>query len=129
LEDTDAVEDYEIQNQAEDPMAFAASKSDPNMMHCNEAVKAEDSPEFKAAMLKEVDAHTDKEHWEVWAKADAPAGQDVLPSVWSFKCKRRIDAREILNCWETCSPVVNCFLIRLCLIMSLAHVQVGDSAD
>jgi hypothetical protein len=26
-------------------------------------------------MLKEVDAHTDKEHWEVWAKADVPAGR------------------------------------------------------
>jgi hypothetical protein len=123
-------------NQAEDPMAFAASKSDPNTMHHNKAMKAEDSPEFKAAMPKEVDAHTDKEGWEVWAKADAPAGQDILPSVWSFKRKRRIYAREIhkrkarinahggkqthgVNYWETHSPVVNWFSIRLCLIMLL----------
>jgi hypothetical protein len=81
LDDTDAVEDHETQNQAEDPIAFAASESDPNMMHCGKAVRAKDSAEFKAAMLKEVDAHTNQGCWEAWAKADVPTDQDILPSV------------------------------------------------
>jgi hypothetical protein len=65
-----------------------------------------------------------------------PAGQDVLPAVWAFKRKRRIDTREVhkykarLNIhggmqkhgvyyWETYSPVVNWFSIQLCLILAL----------
>ena len=136
LDDTEAVEDYETQAQAEDPIAFATSKSDPDTMHYGQAMKADDSDEFKQAMLREVDTHTRQGHWEVWAKADVPTDQDVLPSVWAFKRKRRIDTREIykykarinahggkqtygVNYWETYSPVVNWFSIRLCLIMTL----------
>jgi hypothetical protein len=125
LDDTDAVEDYETQNLAEDPIAFATSKSDPDTMHCGQAMKADDAVEFKQVMLREVDAHTKQEHWEVWAKADVPPDQDILPSAWNFKRKRRIDTREVykykarinahggkqthgVNYWETYSPVVNC---------------------
>jgi hypothetical protein len=90
----------------------------------------------KRAMLDEVNAHTSKGHWELWSKSDVPADQDILPAVWAFKRKRRIDTREVykykarinahggkqthgVNYWETYSPVVNWFSIRLCLIMAL----------
>jgi hypothetical protein len=136
LDDADAVEDYETQNQAEDPIAFATSKSDPDTLHFNGAMNAADAADFKQAMLKEANAHTDNEHWEVWAKADVPDKQDILPAVWAFKRKRRIDTREVykhkarlnihggkqkhgVNYWETYSPVVNWFSIRLCLILTL----------
>lgn len=136
LEDTEAVEDYETQRLAEDPIAFAANKSDPDTMHYGEAMRADDAHEFKRAMLDEVNAHTSKGHWELWSKSDVPADQDILPAVWAFKRKRRIDTREVykykarinahggkqthgVNYWETYSPVVNWFSIRLCLIMAL----------
>ncbi len=136
LDDTDAIEDYEVQTAAEDPIAFAASKSDPDTLNFKDAMNAQDSAAFKKAMLKECDAHTDNEHWEVWAKADVPPEQDILPAVWAFKRKRRIDTREVykykarlnihggmqkhgVNYWETYSPVVNWFSIRLCLILTL----------
>jgi hypothetical protein len=62
--------------------------------------------------------------------------QDVLPAVWAFRRKCRIDAREVhkhkarinahggkqkhgVNYWETYSLVVNWFSIWLCLIMAL----------
>jgi hypothetical protein len=72
LDETDAVEDYEIQSLAEDPIAFATSKSDPDTLHFNKAMNANDLAEFKTAMLKEVNAHTENDHWEVWEKADEP---------------------------------------------------------
>jgi hypothetical protein len=126
LDDTDAVEDYEIQNQAENPIAFAASKSDPDTLHYNAAMNASDADEFKKAMLQEVNAHTENDHWEVWKKTDVPKGQDILPAIWAFKRKRRIDTRAVykhkarlnihggkqkhgVNYWETYSPVVNWF--------------------
>jgi hypothetical protein len=136
LDETDAVEDYETQVLAEDPIAFAASTSDPDTLHYNDAMNADDSAEFKSAMLDEVNAHTQNDHWEVMEKADVPAGQDILPSVWAFRRKQRIDIREVykykarlnihggmqkhgVNYWETYSPVVNWFSIRLCLTLAL----------
>jgi hypothetical protein len=136
LDDTDAVEDYETQKQAEDPIAFTANGSDPDTLSFKEAMNAADSKEFRKAMLKEADAHTIHDHWEVWQKSDVPQWQYILPSVWAFKRKRRIDTREVykykarlnihggmqkhgVNYWETYSPVVNWFSIRLCLIFAL----------
>ena len=136
LDDTDAVEDYEIQTEAEDPIAFAASKSDPDTLNYKDAMGATDSMAFKEAMIAKANAHTDHDHWEVWAKADVPSDQDILPAVWAFRRKHRIVSREIykykarlnihsgmqkhgVNYWETYSPVVNWFSIRLCLIMTL----------
>ena len=136
LDETEAIEDYETQTLAEDPIAFATSKSDPDTMHNGEAMKAPDAKRFKQAMLDEVDAHTNKGHWEVWAKADVALGQDVLQAVWAFKRKSRIDTRQVykykarinahggeqthgINYWEIYLPVVNWSSIRLCLNMAL----------
>ena len=47
---------------AEDPIAFATSKSDPDTMHYGEAMKALDAKKFKQATLDEVDAQTKKGH-------------------------------------------------------------------
>jgi hypothetical protein len=84
-----------MQTLAGDPIAFAASKSDPDTLHYNEAMSAANSMEFKKAMLVEVQAHSDNDHWEVWERAKVPTGQDNLPAVWAFKCKQRIDTREV----------------------------------
>jgi hypothetical protein len=146
LDETDAVEDYQIQSETDDPIAFAAGKSDPDTLNYKDAMDAEDSAEFKKAMIIEADAHSLHDHWEVWAKADIPSWQDILPAVWAFKRKRRIDTRAIykykarinlhggrqthgLNYWDTYSPVVNWFSIRLCLILSLLfhwHTRQAD---
>jgi hypothetical protein len=135
FDDTDEVEDYELQKEADDPIAFAAS-ADPDTLYYNQAMKADDAVEFQNAMVTEADAHTRGGHWEVFKREDVPKGQDILPSVWAFKRKRRIDTREVykhkarlnihggkqthgVNYWETYSPVVNWFSIRLCLTFSL----------
>jgi hypothetical protein len=39
FEDSDAVEDYELQKEAEDPIAFATSHSDPDTLHYNQAMQ------------------------------------------------------------------------------------------
>jgi hypothetical protein len=136
LDDTDDVKDYETQLLAEDPIAFAAAKSDPDTLNYNDAMKAHDAADFKRAMIQEANAHSELGHWEVWLKSDVPSDQDILPSVWAFRRKRRIDTRAVYkhkarlnlhggmqthgtNYWETYSPVVNWFSIRLCLILTL----------
>jgi hypothetical protein len=68
LDDSDAVEDYELQREAEDPIAFAASGSDPVTLHYNAAMKAHDAEDFKIAMIKEANDHTTRLHWALWEK-------------------------------------------------------------
>jgi hypothetical protein len=58
LDASDAVEDYELQREAEDPIAFAANGLDPDTLHYNAAMKAHDSEDFKVAMIKEANDHT-----------------------------------------------------------------------
>jgi hypothetical protein len=136
FDDSEAVEDYEQQRESEDPIAFATSRADPDTLHYNQAMQAHDASDFKAAMVKEVNAHTTKGHWTFVAKSSVPKGHDILSAVWAFKRKRRIDTRKVykhkarinihggqqthgVNYWETFSPVVNWFSIRLCLTFSL----------
>ena len=138
LDDSDAVEDYELQREAEDPIAFAATGSDPDTLHYNAAMKAHDSEDFKVAMLKEANDHTTRLHWALWEKQNVPAGHKILSAIWAFKRKRRIDTRAVykhkarinvhggqqtygVNYWETFSPVVNWFSIRLTLVLSLIY--------
>lgn len=95
LDDTAIIEDYEAQVLAEDPIVFAASKSDPDTLHFNYSMNANNVPELKKVMLQEVNAHIENEYWEVWAKADVPVCQDVLPAVWVFKHKHWIDTQAV----------------------------------
>jgi hypothetical protein len=105
-------------------------------LHYNHAMQAEDSTEFKSAMVKEANDHTTRGPWVFWEKRNVPQGHDILSAVWAFKRKQGIDTRAIykhkarlnirggqqthgMNYWETYSPVVNWFSIRLCLTFSL----------
>jgi hypothetical protein len=139
LDESDAVGDYELQREAEDPIAFAASGLDPDtLLHYNAAMKAHDSEDFKVAMIKEANHHTTRLHWALWEKRNVPAGHKILSAIWAFKRKRRINTRAVykhkarisvhggqqtygVNYWETFSPVVNWFSIRLTLVLSLIY--------
>jgi hypothetical protein len=95
LDDSDAVEDYELQREAEDPIAFAASGLDPDTLHYNAAMKAHDAEDFKVAMIKEANDHTTQLHWALWEKRNVPAGHKILSAIWAFKRKHRIDTRAV----------------------------------
>jgi Reverse transcriptase (RNA-dependent DNA polymerase) len=130
-------EDRELLQFETDPIAFALkATSDPDTMYYHEAMKEKDAPQFRAAMTKEVDAHTAKQHWKLMRRSKVPTGVKVLPAVWAMKRKRRIATREIykwkaqlnigghkqeygVHYWETYSPVVRWTTIRLCLVQAL----------
>jgi hypothetical protein len=130
-------EAYTLQDEMEDPIAFAAS-TNPDIMYLNEAMAAPDKEEFRKAMLKEVEAHVDHDHWELVKRSDLPTGTEVLPAVWAFRRKRRIATQEVykwkarlnlhggrqtknVNYWETYSPVVGWSTIRMFLILMMIN--------
>ena len=130
-------EDYKIQDEMTNPISFSAS-SDPDTMYYHQAMKEPDRQEFIKAMAKEFNDHCDRGHWKIILKTEVPKGQRILDAVWSMKRKRDIKTRTILkykarlnvhggqqqygvNYFETYSPVVNWFSVRLFLILSLLN--------
>ena len=118
-----------------DPVAFKAT-TDPDTLYYHEAMAASDADNFTDVIIKEVDAHCERNHWELVLRSKVPAKQNILDSVWAMKRKRNIKTREIykwkarLNIhggqqelgedyFETYSPVVTSASVRLIIIISL----------
>jgi hypothetical protein len=136
---------YDIQNDMEDPIAFAAS-SNPDIMYLNDAIQAPDSNKFREAMADEVNSHTNMKHWTIIKRSSLPAGTEVLPAVWAMRRKRRIATQEVykwkarlnvhggkqtkfVNYWETYSPVVGWTTIRTFLILMVTNNWVSKQVD
>ena len=79
--------EYCFENDVEDshPLAFVASKSDPDTMYYHQAMHEADAQAFKEAMQKEIDDHQNNKHWIFYERAKVPPNNKVLGSVWSMK--------------------------------------------
>jgi hypothetical protein len=136
---------YQIQDEMEDPIAFAAS-SNPDIMYYDQAMKEPDSKQFEQAMLDEVQSHTDLGNWEIVHKDEIPEGTTLLPAVWAMRRKRHIATQEAykwkarlnvhggkqehgVNYWETYSPVVSWTTIRLYLTLSILNKWATRQVD
>jgi hypothetical protein len=132
-----ANQEYDIQDRASDPISFSVT-SDPDTMYWHQAMQGPDEAEFLKAAEAEVKSHVDNKHFVLMRRDKLPENTKVLASVWSMKRKRRILSQEIykwkarlnahggqqeqehgVNFWETYSPVVNWFSIRLFLVISI----------
>jgi hypothetical protein len=128
-------DDYRIQDNMRDPVAFMSS-TDEDIMYYDQAMWAPDKQIFIKAIVKEVNDHINSKHWILILRSQVPKGVEVLDSVWSMKRKRDIKTRKVyrhkailnvhggqqefaVNFFETCSPVVNWFSVRLISILSL----------
>jgi hypothetical protein len=130
----------ELQEAMQDPIAFAAKSSDPDIFHYGGAMKELDRAEFIKALEEEVKVHIDNGHWVLMPRSDIPHGHKVLDSVWAFRRKRRIATQEVykwkarlnvhggqqekginFNFWETAVPVVQWTSIRIFLIVAIIN--------
>ena len=99
LEDIEGDEDYHIQLMMDDPIAFTAKTSDPDMLQANQALWEPDRKQFIAAMEAKVMAHHNNHHWKVVPKSSVPPyGTKIPPSVWAMKRKGHIASREVYKC-------------------------------
>jgi Reverse transcriptase (RNA-dependent DNA polymerase) len=145
---------YDIQRELADPIAFLgtpeasltirdeavamAASSSPDVMYMDQALREPDGEQFLKAMVDEVAAHTDNDHWEVVSRSLVPKGTKVLPAVWAMRRKRRLATGEPykwkarlnvhggkqehgVNYWETYAPVIAWDTIRLFLVLALLN--------
>ena len=86
-------------------------------------------------MIKEVEDHVQRKHWELLPISQVPKGTKVLDSVWAMKRKRNTMTRKVckykarlnvhggkqeigVNYSQTYSPVVNWFSIRVIMLLA-----------
>ena len=130
----------------DNPMAFAATLANEDMMYLHEAQKQPDWDEFQEAMGMEINAHQEGGHWEVIPKSQMPKGHKIMRGVWSMKRKRPVGTGEIykwkarlcidgssqqhgVNYWETYSPVVTWETIRSLLALAIINEWVTRQID
>jgi hypothetical protein len=128
-------DDYRIQDDMKDPVAFMSS-TDEDTMYYDQAMRAPDKQNFIEAIVKEVNDHITSKHWILIPRSKVPKGVKVLDSVWSMKRKRDIKTQKVykhkarlnvhvgqqkiaVNFFETFSPVVNWFSVHLIFTLSL----------
>ena len=120
------------------PFTFAASLADDDTMYLHQARREPDWPEFSKAMIAELTAHTQREHWTVIPLSAVPDGHKVMKSVWSMKRKRKVATGEVykwkarlcvdgssqqhgINYWDTYAPTVQWETLRTLLTLALAN--------
>ena len=123
----------------ETPFCYASKKGgDPDTLSFRDAMNQPDRDEFIRAMVDEIKDHSDREHWELYPKRNVPHGHPIARAVWSMKRKRRLTTGETykhksrvtydgsqqvhgLNYWDTFSPVVNAFVVKLFFVLALIN--------
>ena len=116
-------------------ISFPATKSDPDTMTLDQALREPNAHKFIKAMEREVADHVTRGHWEVVPNSVVPRGNKPILAVWSMKHKRdprgaiikwkaRLCAHggmqtKGINYWETYSLVVSWTTVCLVLILSL----------
>ena len=120
-------------------MAFLAEIQG-DTMYFHQAMAQEDSGDFVEPVVKKVNGHIDNAHWKLVPIEPVHEDTDILPSiflsVWSMQRKRILVTNEITkyksllnvhggkqtfgeNYFDTYSPVVTWFAIRLLIICAI----------
>ena len=125
----------ELQERMRRPIAFLAEMMG-DIMYFHQAIRQPDSRQFVEAIVKEINGHVDRKHWELVRRDEVPEDVDVLPSVWSMRRKRDLTTGAIskhkarlnlhggkqefgVNYYDTYAPVVTWFAIRLLIVFGL----------
>ena len=98
--DGQTVEDHQhnahldLQDRMSHPIAFHVEMIG-DIMYLNQALCQPNADKFVEAVITEINGHVDNNHWKLTKCADIGKDIDVLPSVWSMRCKRDITTNEI----------------------------------
>ena len=119
----------------EHPLQAFGASNDPDTLYHHEAMRANDSEQFKVAMEKEFGDQLSNGNFVLKHISEVPKDEPILPSVWAMRRKRKVLTGEIykwkarLNLngskqneeqfWQTYCPCATWSSIRLQLIMAL----------
>lgn len=115
------------------PLTCATSQANTNILHYNQAMKADDANFFKEARDVEIKGFKEENMFALIQMHSKPEDKSLIPFVWSFKRKRnalgepiKYEARLHINGakqvfdadnWNTHAPVVKSSTIRIMLML------------
>jgi len=125
----------ELQERMGNPVAFHAEMMG-DIMYLHQALQQDDASEFVKAVVQEINGHVENEHWALVKRDTVPEDAQIVPSVWSLRCKRNLTMNAItkhkarlnlhggkqiygMNYYETYAPVVTWFAIRLMITFAI----------
>ena len=126
-------------------LVFATISPNNDVFTLSQMLKLKDIKDFALAMVKEINDHESRDHWELVERKTLPSGTKTILSVWAFKRKRHPDGRIYkhkarlnahggmqrwgVDYWETYAPVVNWISVRLLMILTILHKLETKSID
>jgi hypothetical protein len=125
----------ELQEQMQNPIMFHAEMMG-NIMYLQQALRQHDAKEFVQAVVKEINGNVDCKNWTLKKRSKVPDDVQIVPSVWSIQRKSNLTTNKIkshkarlnlhgrkqiygMNYFETYTPVVTWFAIRLMIIFGI----------
>jgi len=126
-------------------MIFATISANNDVYTLKEMLRLDEIAPFVTAMIKEIEDHEVRDHWEIIERMDLPKGAKTILSVWAFKLKRFPDGQVMkhkarlnahggmqrwgVDYWETYAPVVNWISVRLMMAITIIHKLETKSID
>jgi len=126
-------------------MIFATISANNDVYTLKEMLRLDEIAPFVTAMIKEIEDHEVRDHWEIIDRMDLPKGAKTSLSVWAFKLKGFPDGQVMkhkarlnahggmqrwgVDYWETYAPVVNWISVRLMMAITIIHKLETKSID
>ena len=144
-EDREHTAHLSIQDRMRHPVAFWSEMCG-DVMHFGQAMKQPDRHQFVEAVVKEVNGHVDNQNFKLIRRSEVPEGEPIQQSVWAMRRKRNLTTGEItkhkarlnlhggmqefgVNYYDTYSPVVTWFAIRLMIMFAILFSQALRQVD
>ena len=126
------------------PFTYATQTAGNEVFHFHQAMREPDREDFIEAMVVELKAHADNNHW-VLVPCKEIGNKPTIKAIWSLKRKRRPDGSLLKhkarlcahggmqiygeNYWDTYAPVVNWISVRIMLSLAIIHKLHTTSID
>ncbi len=107
-----------------------------DITYLQQALRQPNAKEFVKAVIKEVNGHVDCNNWTLRKQSEVPEDLQTFPLVWTLQCKCDLTTNKVkshkarlnlqsrkqvyrTNFFETYTPVVTWFAIRLMVIFGI----------
>ena len=135
----------QLQEHMRNPIAFHAEMMG-DIMYLQQVLKQPDAKEFVQAVIKEVNRNVDSINWTLQKQSHVPEDVQIVPSVWSLQCKCDLTTNKVkshkarlnlhggkqvygMNYFETYTPIVTWFAIRLMIIFGIIFCWAPQQVD
>ncbi len=137
----------QLQERMRNPIVFHAEMMG-DIMYLQQVLQQPNAKEFVQAVIMEVNRHVDSNNWMLQKQSKVPEDVQIIPSVWSLQHKHDLTTNKVkshkarlnlhggkrkqvyrMNYFETYTPIVTWFAIRLMIIFGIIFCWALQQVD